>query len=482
MSRFFSIFVLIVAAASQQTAAQTSPTLPSYDTANLHTYVLSPAGMTWQAARDYSRTLGGHLVAINDANEQSFIQGSYFGPNYWIGLSDDIIEGAFAWDSGESIAYTLFCPGEPNGSNGAADYVETVTGIGGCWKVDSSPNPNGSAPTRAIIELPFGDRVNFDIPIPPGQECVCPFPTPLGATTHPEGISWNGVGAPNRNPVITNIPQDGMPVSGSQYLRVPAAGILSVPLGGPVVRPVPPSVNEVRIAIPPGTKGVSFAWELIAKHTASTGLNDGVDISVVDGTGALITNLVYADMSSFPSSISVGTYCGSENGGTLILPAGPQTASASLPPLPYPAYLSIACWNGNVDTVSSIVHVDAIQFWGFGQFRLQITAPFGPGSIRLQNVGGGPGNTYWTAVTLGQGSFPFGWLYGIDIGGGELISQVTSGVPFAGALNGSGNSTFTLPSGVPSGLQVYAVSIQFENAGLPGYQLAASAPEHFVTL
>src|SRR5262245_33756858 len=106
MSRVSMLFVLIVAAASRQAAAQTTPLLPSYDTANLPTYVLSPPGMTWQAARAYSRSLGGHLVAVNDAAEQSFIQGAFGGAsNYWIGLSDEAVEGAFAWDSGEPVGF-----------------------------------------------------------------------------------------------------------------------------------------------------------------------------------------------------------------------------------------------------------------------------------------------------------------------------------------------------------------------------------------
>jgi hypothetical protein len=482
MSRLATITMFVLAAASH-VAAQTSPVQPTYNLANLRTYVLSPEGMSWQTARTYSRTLGGHLVAINDPGEQAFIQSRFRSPTtpaLWIGLSDEVTEGVFTWDGGEPVTFTNFCLGEPGLSGDVEDYVEIVPVLGGCWNDDSSPNPGSFEPTQAIIELPHGDRVNFDLPFPPGQACVCPFPTPLGAATHPEGISWNGVGGTGRPPIVTTLPLEGMPVSGSQYLRVPGAGILAVPFGGPFARPAPAHINEVRIAVPLGTRGVSFAWDFITKQTMSTGANDGVDISVVDAAGTLIANFVYEDTSALPSSLANGTYC-SESGGTLVLPAGPQIASAALPPLPYPAYLSIACWNGGTDLFSSIVHVDAVHFWGAGQFRLDITAPFGPGSIRLQNVGGGPGNTYWTAVTLGQGSFPFGWLFGLDIAGGELISQVGSGTPFSGTLNGGGVSTFTLPAGVPSGLQVYAVSVQFENAGLAGYQLAASPLEHFVT-
>ena len=77
------------------------------------------------------------------------------------------------------------------------------------------------------------------------------------------------------------------------------------------------------------------------------------------------------------------------------------------------------------------MNIDAIQFWGQGQFKLTMTAPFGPGSIRLANSGGGAGNGYWTAVTLTQGAFPNGWLFGVDIGLPELLSEVAGGAPFS---------------------------------------------------
>jgi hypothetical protein len=490
MSRFIILtfqviaITLLIGAGGRDVAAQTTPLLPRYDLANQHTYVMSPVGLTWQTAQSYSRTLGGHLVAINDAQEQAFLQGQYgalWPPIYWIGLTDAATEGVFVWDGGDPVTFTSFCQGEPNNFGNNEDYVEIVfTGGGVCWNDDSSPNLNGSSPTQGIIELAHGDRVNFD-----STSTLCsssPFPTPLGATTGPEGVSWNGAGlATGRYPVVTSIAEDAMPVTGTKYFRMAAQGMLSIPAGTPPPRPLPSSVNEVRIAIPPGARGVSLAWELLALEGPGSFFNDGMDISVVDGAGFLIAHVVNADMNYLPGSTSTAVHC-IQPGGTHVLPAGPQGASAALPPLSDPAYLSIACWNGgNDNSFPSSVHVDAIQFWGSDEFRLSITAPFGPGSIRLQNTGGDPGNAYWTAVTLAPGSFPFGWLFGVDIPATELFSQVAFGVPFSGTLNGSGVSTFTLASGVPSGLHVYAVSLRFGSAASGGQFLGASAPEHFVT-
>ena len=157
-------------------------------------------------------------------------------------------------------------------------------------------------------------------------------------------------------------------------------------------RPLPATVNEVRIAIPPGAKGVSLAWELVAMEGPDSFFNDGMDISVVDAAGFLIAHVVNADMAYSPEQRVDGAPTASAPGGTHAFRPGPQGASAALPPLPHPAYLSIACWNGgNDNSFPSSVHVDAIQFWGSDEFRLSITAPFGPGSIRLQNTGGDAG-------------------------------------------------------------------------------------------
>jgi hypothetical protein len=487
MSRSIVIAALVLASAGSSAFAQLDPVALRYNPANKHTYALSPVGMDWQTARTWSRTLGGYLVAINGPAEQAYIVTQYGGPPsplpYWIGLSDHETEGLWKWDSGEPVTYANFCANEPNNFGGAEDYCEIFPAYAGglpCWNDDQSPyTGTGIAPTQAIIELAFGHRVDFDNPPPIGFECVSPFPIPLGASGGPEGVSWNGASLGlNANPIVSNAPEAGMPVSGTHYLRMVSYGIRNVPFGGPLPRPVPPGVNEVRVAIPPGTKGVSLAWEF--KHNGGPGNNDGMDISVVDGAGTLIANVAYADSSStiVPTGASQ-VVCGFV-GGSEVAPSGPGFAARALPPLPHPAYLSIVCWDGIANnSAKSRVHVDAIQFWGGPQFELEITAPTGPGSIRLQNAGGGAFNTYWTAVTLVPGAFPGGWLFGLDISPSDLLDQVMFGPPFSGTLNASGASSFTVPSGVPSGLPVYAISLRFGNAF--GDFLGASSPTVFTT-
>ena len=78
-------------------------------------YRLTPTKMTYDQAKTYARTQGGHLVTINDEHEQKFIDRAYENhAPLWIGLSDDRVEGDWRWANGETAAYRNWKPGEPS--------------------------------------------------------------------------------------------------------------------------------------------------------------------------------------------------------------------------------------------------------------------------------------------------------------------------------------------------------------------------------
>jgi hypothetical protein len=90
---------------------------PVYNPANGHNYyLLSPA--TWQNAELFSQTLGGHLMTINDAAENTWMYNAFIASdpnlNPWIGLNDIGTPGVWKWASGETVSYLNFAPGEPN--------------------------------------------------------------------------------------------------------------------------------------------------------------------------------------------------------------------------------------------------------------------------------------------------------------------------------------------------------------------------------
>jgi hypothetical protein len=476
MAKRFVFVLFVTAFVSQFSQGQTSPT---YNRDTLHTYVLTPAGvpMDYHAARAYAKSIGGHLVAINGVGEQLFINFAYQAagaPKRWIGLTDEVTEGTFLWDSGEPLTFMNFGPGEPNNFGGIEDWCEVLAG--GLWNDDASVPVAPAGPNQGIIELPFGDRVDFDVQT---AGCAPAFPTPLGAAGDPEGVSWNGAGGAARPALVSTSVFHTQPVSGLQGMYMLANGpVTSPPAGGPFPRPADLDANEIRIPVPAGALGVSFYWEFLnGENTVSTSFNDGLSIAIVDAGGNLVQNLVYADtnpaIALFPLNICA-------TGDTReVLPLGPQSFSSVIQQTTDPIFLSVVCWNAGDNTVPSSCEIDAVQFWGDAKFKLEIAAPIGAGSISLVNKNGNTGDTYWTAITGFPGAYPYGWFFGIDINPAQLIQQISAGPPFSGTLVAPGTSSFAIFAGVPPGLLVFGVSVRFSPAGL---FLDASSPEFFITL
>jgi hypothetical protein len=102
---------------------------------NGHDYYLLSAS-DWNSAEREARTLGGHLVTLNDAAEQAWVVatfGNYAGQprHLWIGLYDanrhqDATDrvarmNEFIWISGETTAYRNWSPFEPNDAGGGEE-------------------------------------------------------------------------------------------------------------------------------------------------------------------------------------------------------------------------------------------------------------------------------------------------------------------------------------------------------------------------
>ena len=80
-------------------------------------------GPSWNSAESNSQKLGGHLVTINNDEENNWIADTYklFYPGLYIGLSDEKEEGKWIWSSGEEVEYkkwnkeNIFNSPEPSG-------------------------------------------------------------------------------------------------------------------------------------------------------------------------------------------------------------------------------------------------------------------------------------------------------------------------------------------------------------------------------
>ena len=136
-------------------------------------------GPTWEEAEANAVALGGHLVTINDAEENDFIVDlmDSVGLNEnltqpYIGLTDKDNEGIFVWSSGQEVTYTNWDYGQPNDATGFGeqDYTmirgQTTYGSGG-----------ETYPIATWVDIPNDvARKGLEIPLSPNN-------TPTGTRT-----------------------------------------------------------------------------------------------------------------------------------------------------------------------------------------------------------------------------------------------------------------------------------------------------------
>jgi Ca2+-binding RTX toxin-like protein len=98
-------------------------------------YLFSIAG-TWVAAQADAVSVGGSLVTVNSAAENQWLTTKFTGQgNLWLGLTDQTVEGTFAWINGETATatYRNWLGGQQPGSvTGLEDYA-SLTIASGFW-------------------------------------------------------------------------------------------------------------------------------------------------------------------------------------------------------------------------------------------------------------------------------------------------------------------------------------------------------------
>jgi subtilisin-like proprotein convertase family protein len=98
---------------------------------------------------------------------------------------------------------------------------------------------------------------------------------------------------------------------------------------------------------------------------------------------------------------------------------------------------------------------------------LTLSQPIGPGSLVFENEGGLPGHTFLNLITVVPGSFPNGWLEGLDISISDIMFEVGLGAPIIGTLGSCGGAITWIPGPIPSNLPLQVVSFDLDSTGTP---------------
>jgi hypothetical protein len=130
----------------QPSGAQTWIQWSSAAGGNNHYYALTPFATNWAAAQHLAVSWGGTLATITSSNEQNFINTNFLAGAFehlplWIGLVDPATkgtisgtlrqvemrmgfnpQGTFKWVTGETLSYSNWKSGEPNGVSGGENY------------------------------------------------------------------------------------------------------------------------------------------------------------------------------------------------------------------------------------------------------------------------------------------------------------------------------------------------------------------------
>ena len=125
--------IAIIFAASPTIVISENEYLPIVmETFNDHTYAVFDLGMTWHEAKAYCESLGGHLVTITSQAEQDFIESliSSGAKNfYWLGGTDEEIEGIWEWITYEEWNYSNWEDGRPDNLSGHDGSKQDYLGV-----------------------------------------------------------------------------------------------------------------------------------------------------------------------------------------------------------------------------------------------------------------------------------------------------------------------------------------------------------------
>jgi len=123
-----------------------------------HRYLWTQGAGNWEQVEQEAVRMGGHLVAIDSAEENQYLVQSFGDGPYWIGLVQTSRSpepgGGWHWAGEAPLTFTNWHPGQPDNFTGHDDFGFLLEHSKGGW--DDVP-VEGWPPTssyRGVVELP----------------------------------------------------------------------------------------------------------------------------------------------------------------------------------------------------------------------------------------------------------------------------------------------------------------------------------------
>jgi hypothetical protein len=170
MSKTFINASIIVAAITLGLAGSAGAYVWQFNPATGHYYTLTNTNVNWGPCEAEAVAAGGHLVTINDAAEGIWLRSNIGTDSYWIGFTDQAVEGTWVWIAGDggywssgdpsSTSYVQWDGGEPNNMTPPVwgeDYAVTNWWSGSNWADYDSQRPEHYL-FQGVIEV---------VPLPP---------------------------------------------------------------------------------------------------------------------------------------------------------------------------------------------------------------------------------------------------------------------------------------------------------------------------
>jgi hypothetical protein len=192
-----------------------------------HYYEYVNGQLTWSSAETSAEGSWAHLVTIQDAGENAFVQSLIEAGPAWIGATDTDTEGLFLWVTGEPFAYSNWAPGEPDDdflTGGAGDWLAMMDD--GTW-IDTNGNFVGfvqgfveewtdiAITNRAVTEGDSGTvnvRLRVDLSGPSPQTVTVDYTTGDGTAKQPGDYTQTSgtlTFAPGQTSKQINVPVQG---------------------------------------------------------------------------------------------------------------------------------------------------------------------------------------------------------------------------------------------------------------------------------